>query len=539
MVIGLTVLAAIAAPAIAAVWGPDAAYWSTPARIAEILMGASLAVILAGRRVPDGWAVLAPLALAGLAAMVVTFPAAGGPAYSGALPLVAVVSASMLLGLQARSGTRRALSARPLVWLGSISYGVYLYHWPVYVILDEARVGVDGFLLLALRLAVTLAIAQLSFVLLERPVRRARTISRRTTLLGGLGLTAAAAMVAVAVLPAPGAGYWTIDEEVADVSGLDTSGGSLVPLTPVPATEVSPGSEEVASTLAVDPATADGSDVVPAPTMPDAASDPATEATTAATTAAPTVSAVPAPVVATGDAALPVQPPLPASLPRPVRIVVAGDSTAEATGLGVLNWAAAEPGVAAVEVFDGPGCGFVRGGVYLDTGLEWQPGCGRWAHEALPQMAADKQADVVALITTSWDVGDRRWPDGLEGSVLDPDVAEYVESELRAVTQNFLDRGITVVWLRHAIPHPQWREEEHETEDPARHEVMYRIMDEIAADHPGDVYVVDVAGHTKDLELSREARPDGVHWTPEVATAIATDYLGEQLIRAALDLEPR
>jgi sugar lactone lactonase YvrE len=78
-----------------------------------------------------------------------------------------------------------------------------------------------------------------------------------------------------------------------------------------------------------------------------------------------------------------------------------------------------------------------------------------------------------------------------------------------------------------------------EADERARHEAMYRIMDGIAAEFPGDVYVVDLAGHTSDLEYSRDARPDGVHWAPEVATEIAADYLGEELLRAALDLEPR
>ena len=63
-------------------------------------------------------------------------------------------------------------------------------------------------------------------------------------------------------------------------------------------------------------------------------------------------------------------------------------------------------------------------------------------------------------------------------------------------------------------------------------------MDEIAASHPGDVYVVDLleyfdeVGYTDDVDL----RPDGVHVTPEAAETIAADFLGEQMIRAALDL---
>ena len=45
------------------------------------------------------------------------------------------------LGLQVPSPCARALAWRPLVGLGVISYGVYLYHWPIYAVLDEQRTG--------------------------------------------------------------------------------------------------------------------------------------------------------------------------------------------------------------------------------------------------------------------------------------------------------------------------------------------------------------------------------------------------------------
>ena len=64
------------------------------------------------------------------------------------------------------------LGIRPLVAIGVISYGLYLWHWPIDVWLDEARTGLSGFALFALRLAVTGVIATASYFFVERPIRR-------------------------------------------------------------------------------------------------------------------------------------------------------------------------------------------------------------------------------------------------------------------------------------------------------------------------------------------------------------------------------
>ena len=68
----------------------------------------------------------------------------------------------------ARSPPR--LSLRPLVWIGTISYGAYLWHYPVFVYMDSARTGASGLSLLAIRSACTFALAAASYYLVERPV---------------------------------------------------------------------------------------------------------------------------------------------------------------------------------------------------------------------------------------------------------------------------------------------------------------------------------------------------------------------------------
>jgi hypothetical protein len=66
---------------------------------------------------------------------------------------------------------RRVLGFRPLCVVGVVSYGLYLYHIPVYHVIGPAHVSLRGYPLFALRLAVVGVLAYLSFVLIEKPVR--------------------------------------------------------------------------------------------------------------------------------------------------------------------------------------------------------------------------------------------------------------------------------------------------------------------------------------------------------------------------------
>ena len=218
-------------------WGGDAAYWATPARAAEILIGGVLALavlrpVVAGAVVDGG----ARRRCSPLAVAVATFPSSGGPAYSGALPLVAVGSAALLLGLQVDGPVRTALSIGPLVWLGRISYGVYLYHWPVYVIVDERRTDLDGAPLVILRLAITLAIAQASYMLVELPIRRGRSVRLPITFAAAAGVTAAVAIVGFAVVPASAADYWSGSDADAEAASIEPSAEPLAPVVARPTT---------------------------------------------------------------------------------------------------------------------------------------------------------------------------------------------------------------------------------------------------------------------------------------------------------------
>lgn len=92
-----------------------------------------------------------------------------------AMPLL--LALIYLLAFQT-GGIARALSHPRLVWLGEISYGVYILHWPIWYLLSGfasqvLHVEVDNFALLVVYLALVIVAAGLSFVFIERPARRA------------------------------------------------------------------------------------------------------------------------------------------------------------------------------------------------------------------------------------------------------------------------------------------------------------------------------------------------------------------------------
>ncbi len=77
------------------------------------------------------------------------------------------------------SHVSRTLNLRPVVWLGSISYGVYLWHYPLAVLLTPTSTGLPRSILVLVLIAATLAIASFSHRFVEVVVREVLIVSRR------------------------------------------------------------------------------------------------------------------------------------------------------------------------------------------------------------------------------------------------------------------------------------------------------------------------------------------------------------------------
>ena len=145
--------------------------------------------------------------------------------------------------------------------------------------------------------------------------------------------------------------------------------------------------------------------------------------------------------------------------------------------------------------------------------------------------------DVVMMMTTSWDVLDRRWPETGEVVPTDPSYRERIVRDVADVSDRLGAGGSgKVVWVREPIPNVYWWSSGQAQEDPTRHAEIYAAMDAAAESSGGRVVVVDLPAWLAEqgLDVDQAARPDGVHWSPEASLRIADEYLGEQLIRAAL-----
>jgi peptidoglycan/LPS O-acetylase OafA/YrhL len=210
------VASAVAAAVLTSDTARDRVYFGTDTRAQALLIGAAAAALLVGDwpALMAGWPVIRTrwvrwtarlLPLAGLVVLATVAHHATGTAHEfrqGLLSVVAVAAIAVIapVALHQTGWVARGLSWRPLVWLGTISYGVYLWHWPVFLVVNGERTGWSGPPLFAARCAATLGIAAVSWWVVEQPVRRWRPV--RVSLLP-LAAAASGTAVAVTVLIVP------------------------------------------------------------------------------------------------------------------------------------------------------------------------------------------------------------------------------------------------------------------------------------------------------------------------------------------------
>lgn len=208
----VTLLALASAAAMAALhrwFDASRAYYGTDARVHEPLIGGILAATLAQTKPSSALARAArlagPLAFALLLACLALFSDHLAAYYRGGSLLFCVLVAALIASIELVPGSvvARLLSVRPLVWTGKISYGLYLWHWPLIVLLYSRTVAYAPWVRSTVVLGLTFALAVLSFFVLERPLREGRGLlgrvfARATLSSAAVGMAAMTALVIAA-----------------------------------------------------------------------------------------------------------------------------------------------------------------------------------------------------------------------------------------------------------------------------------------------------------------------------------------------------
>ncbi len=155
------------------------AYLGTDTRAASILAGAALAAVISPETTFSSRTVrmLDVLGIASALGLALAWWKLEGTSrflYRGGFWLteMAVLVLIACAVSASKSIVARALSWKPLTLLGTISYGVYLWHWPINVLLTPERVHARGFWLHVVQFALTFVVAIGSYHFLERPIRR-------------------------------------------------------------------------------------------------------------------------------------------------------------------------------------------------------------------------------------------------------------------------------------------------------------------------------------------------------------------------------
>jgi len=182
---------------------PTRVYVGSDTRLSGLLLGAALAVAVPAFAAPlplgrSARAVRETLGTAGLVTLgfLVSHATSHDPfLYRGGLVLVDLASAALIAALVANTSLSQVFGMRAWAWLGRRSYGLYLWHWPIFAVTrPEFDSTLNGAPLLGLRLALTFVCSELCYRFVEQPIR-AGALARlraRPWLLGASGASLAA-----------------------------------------------------------------------------------------------------------------------------------------------------------------------------------------------------------------------------------------------------------------------------------------------------------------------------------------------------------
>ncbi|MGW0771373.1 acyltransferase family protein [Streptomyces sp. NPDC002676] len=147
---------------------PDRAYLGTDTRAGALLLGAVIAFRpgLFSRFSRFSWPAVAVLGW-----LWCTADIDSAALYAWQLPLAGIAAAASIDAIAHAERFRRALSSRPLLWLGHRSYGLYLWHWPVWVYLGVSHPEWSQATKVPVAVCAAVLLSAAGYRLIERPVR--------------------------------------------------------------------------------------------------------------------------------------------------------------------------------------------------------------------------------------------------------------------------------------------------------------------------------------------------------------------------------
>jgi peptidoglycan/LPS O-acetylase OafA/YrhL len=156
-------------------------YFGTDTHSVGLFLGSALAVSWIPRNFKEEVSVRAQnfidfigvIGLVGILATFLLIDESSPTAYTIAFPLAAIFGVAIITSIvHPASRFAPLLQSRVLLWIGERSYAIYLWHWVVFQI-SRPRVDIDGedWALIAVRILIVLALADISLKLVELPIR--------------------------------------------------------------------------------------------------------------------------------------------------------------------------------------------------------------------------------------------------------------------------------------------------------------------------------------------------------------------------------
>ena len=229
-VLGLVLVASLASSIVLGVTRPAPAYFGTHTRAWEFAAGGLLAVFLVRTAArPVLRSALSWIGLAMVAAALLL--------YNGSIPFPGVAAVLPVAGTllviaagnpRSRLAPWRLLSLRPVQVVGDLSYGIYLWHWPLLVFVPVLLYGTPNIVVKSLVVVATIVLAALTKRFVEDPLRTGPLLAaRRSRVTLASGAAAMAIVAAVALVPLTAVPGILESRESANLTAVEAAGQCL------------------------------------------------------------------------------------------------------------------------------------------------------------------------------------------------------------------------------------------------------------------------------------------------------------------------